>query len=504
MTPPAPAPGGTTGSLSRDTRTALVNAIKLTMSLAATWSIGVLIRFWLPRHLGPADFGVLSFAEGLAATALGCAGLGIDVYISKEIPLRPAHASDFYGGAVVLRVVFSSLLIAGLLAMPLGGRHGDIRLVLLAFGIGYLLTALNSTLATLLQANSTVDELAVANVMAKVAWGGGMVAGILLGLPLAGLAAVLVLSEGLKLAYMQFVTRRRLALKVRVDRAATWAVVVASVGFYANIVALQIGWRLDVTLLGFLASNADVGWYGASQSLANISLLLAPILSAVLTPLFARAHSRSPEEMYGVLCRALEGIVALTLPVALVLSLGAELWVGIAFGRAYGPSAMSLRMLAPLFVFIYFNILLAAALVVRGRSWRLTWVSLTGIGVHAVAGLIFVPILASRFGPGGAGAGMALAGVTKELYVGASQLAALGRGIIDGPRRQMLLRSVVAAAGAVVTDALLVSLGPWRLLPALGVYAILAILLGALRPRALLALAGELWSARRRPQEGSH
>ncbi len=49
-------------SLSHDTRTALVNAMKLSASLGVTWTIGLLVRFWLPRHLGPEQFG--DFADG--------------------------------------------------------------------------------------------------------------------------------------------------------------------------------------------------------------------------------------------------------------------------------------------------------------------------------------------------------------------------------------------------------------------------------------------------------
>src|SRR5262249_39014383 len=106
--------------LSGDTKVALRNAVKLTLSLIATWSIGLVVRFWLPRHLGPESFGLLSFADGLAATVLGLATLGMDTYIQKEIPIRPASASGFFGGSLLLRTALSALLIAGLMVAPMG------------------------------------------------------------------------------------------------------------------------------------------------------------------------------------------------------------------------------------------------------------------------------------------------------------------------------------------------------------------------------------------------
>jgi hypothetical protein len=63
-------------ALSQDTRVALRNAATLAVSLVGTWTVGLIVRLWLPRHLGPENFGLLSFAEGLASTVLGSAGLG--------------------------------------------------------------------------------------------------------------------------------------------------------------------------------------------------------------------------------------------------------------------------------------------------------------------------------------------------------------------------------------------------------------------------------------------
>ncbi len=462
------------------------------MSLVATWSVGIVVRFWLPRHLGPEQFGLLSFAEGLAASALVVVSLGVDTYIQKEIPLRPGIASDFYGGITALRAILTLFLIGGLLLMPVGDRAPEVRYLLVAFGIGHFVWGMNYSLAALLQANATVDEVARTNVGTKLLWGAGMFAGILLGLPLLAFALVFALSETVKAVLLQLAARRRLELRFRVDRKATIAVTVASLGFYASTIAHILGQRLDVALLGFLSPDAEVGWYGASQTLAGITLLLTPVLGAVLTPLYARSKSRSHEELLSVLRRALEGIVAVSAPVALFLALGAEIWVRIAFGAEYAAAAGSLRMLAPLFVLIYVSILLAACLVVEGRGWTLTTVAVVGVSVNAAAGWFLVPLFGAWFGPGGAGSGMALAGVLKEVVVVGCFLAALGMGTIDRQRWSIIARTALVAAATTAVHLVLAPLGHWRLLADGLVYAMLALLFGAVRPSMLISLAREL------------
>ncbi len=495
LSPPSAGPGPS--ALSRDTHTALRNGIKLAISLVATWGVGLVVRFWLPRYLGPERFGTLSFAEGLAATVLGCAGLGLDTYVSKEIPVRPRHASDFYGGTVVVRVLLSALLVGVLMAVPLGARDPAVRLLLLTYGVGWLASGLNGTLAVMLQANTTVDELVIANVTAKIAWGLGIIGAILLQLPLIAIAIVFLGSEAIKHAILYFAAGRRVGLRFRTDLVAARMVVVASAGFYANSLALVLGWRLDVALLGFLAHDRDVGWYGASQSLAQITLLLTPLISSVLMPLLTRAHARSPEEMLGVMRRALEGLILITTPVALFLALGATLWIRIAFGAAYAPAVGSLRMLAPLFVLVYLAILLSMAMVVLGRGWTLTVISLGAIVVNAGVALLAVPRFGAWLGEGGAGTGMALAAVSKEIFTTILLLIVLGRGFLDRPRRALIGRTVAVALGTTAVHLALAQLGLWRLPLDLVAYLAFAVGLGVLRPATAIGFARELISARR-------
>jgi O-antigen/teichoic acid export membrane protein len=489
----SPAVGST---LSRDAHTALRNALKLAMSLVATWGVGVVVRFWLPRQLGPELFGQYSFADGLAATLLGCAGLGIDTYIQKEIPVRPRHASDFYGGTVLLRVLLATLLVGALMLVPVGARGSGVRWLLLAFGIGQIVYTLNGTLAVLLQANTTVDELAIANVAAKIAWGLGIASALLVGAPLAAIAAVFAVSELLKLLLLQSAAARHVDLRFSVDVSHTRAALAASAGFYAHSLALALSWRLDVTMLGYLARDRDVGWYGASQSLASITLLMTPLMGSVLAPLLRRAYNRSHDEMLAVMRRVLEVLLLLTTPVALFLALGAGLWIRLAFGAAYEPAAGSLRTLAPLFVLTYLAILLSMALVVLGRGWTLTVVSLCAVGVSALMALLVVPRFAVWLGPGGAGAGMALASVSKEVFVSSALLAVLGGGFLDRQRRALIGRTALVAIVTTGAHLLLAALGDWRLLIDALVYVAAAVALGVLRPARTLAFARELLQSR--------
>lgn len=484
--------------LSADVHTAFRNAFQLGGSLIATWGVALLVRLYLPRYLGPHDFGLYSFADSFALTGVGLLSLGLASYIQKEIPVRPQHASDFFGGVVVLRVLLAVLVLAGLQAILwAGGRPPETQRLVLIFGLAYFLFIDNANLAALLQANSTVSELAFANVATKVLWAVLLGVGMALRAPVEWLAAGFVVSEGVKTLVLSRIVRRKMDLHFRVDLKVALAVIVASLPFYTNAIALSLN-RLDITVLSFMSHEpSQVGWYGATVNLAGLALMLSPLLSAVLLPLMARAHARSSEELWLVVRRTAEGLIVVALPMALFVALGADLWVRVAFGDAYAPAAISLRAIAPQFFFTYLATLFSMAMVVLGRGWRLTAVSIVGLLLNPLVGFLLIPVGERLLGRGGAGAGAALGVVAMDVFVTLALLRDLGPAALD---RRTLRVTAGALLACLLVIGLHVSLAPWgawRLLADVPAYLLLASLFGALPVRRLAVLVGDVMRQRR-------
>jgi O-antigen/teichoic acid export membrane protein len=194
--------------------------------------------------------------------------------------------------------------------------------------------------------------------------------------------------------------------------------------------------------------------------------------------------------------QAARGLVELALPIALFLALGADYWVRLAFGAQYAPAAASLRALAPQFVFTYVAALLSMTLMVRGRGWAMTGISIFGVLVNPLLCALCVPIGARLLGEGGAGAGAALGVVGMEVAVSALMLRALGGSVFDAAGRRAVAGLVLLCLALLVLDVPLRVLGFWRLPLEFALYLALASATGLLRVRALLDLARELRASR--------
>ncbi|MFL5438842.1 MAG: flippase, partial [Myxococcales bacterium] len=100
-----------------DVRRAIGNALKLSGSLAASWTIALAVRLVLPRGLGPDRFGALSSADALTTTAFVFLQLGVDTYVRTAVAVRPDHAREFFGGVFLLRGALAVALSAAMIVV---------------------------------------------------------------------------------------------------------------------------------------------------------------------------------------------------------------------------------------------------------------------------------------------------------------------------------------------------------------------------------------------------
>ncbi|MEP6918016.1 MAG: oligosaccharide flippase family protein, partial [Acidobacteriota bacterium] len=276
----------------KEGRVAARNSITLLFSFAASWAIGFAGRLIVPRQLGPELFGAFQFSDYFSATFFVISILGFDTYIRKEVSVRAAHASEFFGGLLVLRAAASLVALALMLvACVLSHKPAYVRNLLLIFSLYQVLMILNTSYATLLNAVSSVRRLSALNVVAKCSWVVIVMAVAAVGGGAAGFAWALVASEGLKAAALTWIVRRELSLSFRIDLRAARAALTASMPFWVVSVTGTLYANADVSLMSFRTSDIEVGWYGAAVSLVGMMMLFTVIMHNVFLPMISRASA---------------------------------------------------------------------------------------------------------------------------------------------------------------------------------------------------------------------
>src|SRR5262249_52333847 len=150
----------------------------------------------------------------------------------------------------------------------LTGRGGEIQAAVFVFGLTQFFLTTNSALATVLQATTHVGRLAVANVVAKVVWGGGLLLGLHYGAPLWVLALPMLGSEVVRTAFLVPAASISAKLHYRIDVKSLRLVLIASLPFFVGNVAGLFGTPLAMSTLEFIRHDErEVGWFAAAQNI---------------------------------------------------------------------------------------------------------------------------------------------------------------------------------------------------------------------------------------------
>ncbi len=460
---------------------AVRNALKLSVSLLLTWGIALGVRLFLPRHLGPANFGDFNFADAFSATFFVGLTLGIEPYIYREVSVRPAHASDFLGGVMLVRLGLAAVMVPVMaVILHVTGRPASVQVLVWIFAAAQLITANNTSLAGLLQSVSKVDALSILNVASKVAWAGGLFVAMVMKAEVWAFVVPLAVTEAARLAVLWSLVRRHLGVRLRLDWPAVRYTLLQSLPFLGNTVLLTIFSKLDVSFLAVAANRVEVGYYGAANTIGGLALLAMPLLGSVLLPLLARAGARSTEELDDLARRSLVLVLTLATPVSLAIALGADLSIRVLFGQAYVPAAAGLAIIAPTLLITYVNILCAYVLNVQGRAWAVTRLTLMGISIDAAFNLAFLgPIMRALDRPGAGSVACAVAILTSETVVTAWMLGLVGRRLFDQGSLGRIARTALVALATVGVHVLAAPLGSWRLALDAACYVVLALATGA-------------------------
>ncbi|HEX3345896.1 MAG TPA: oligosaccharide flippase family protein, partial [Polyangiaceae bacterium] len=230
---------------------AVKNAFTLGGALMATGVIALAMRvFVLPRALGPEQFGTLSWADAFTATFFVVLGLGMENYIRKEVAVRPEHASEFYGGAVVVRVGLTVGLLAAIgVVLHLKHASADVTLTVFLFALTQFAVTANATLSAMLHAKGRVRAMSVLSVVTKVVWAAGVLWTIaVFSGHLWGFGASYLASEAIEVVALTWLARKHLGLAFHVDLTAAKKLLVSSLPYYVTAIATTGYGKLDMTL----------------------------------------------------------------------------------------------------------------------------------------------------------------------------------------------------------------------------------------------------------------
>lgn len=467
----------------------------LSVMLAAqvvTFTLSFILRAALGRYLGDAGYGKLTFALSIGAIFMTIGGLGLGPLVTKEAARARDLSGHYLSNGVALRLLIGVPLYLGfcfVVAMLKG--DDETRALTDLVGFSLLVNLIVTMTGAVFQAHEKMIYVSLGLIVEKLLTTVLSIALLGLGFGVVAVGWVMVVAALANLAASSFFLTRLGTLRLAIDLRSVASLFVSGIPYFIWAAFTTIYARIDATMLSLMTTDRVTGWYGVSYTLYETLGFLPGLIKTVALPVLSRLFV-GDQTRFRVTFRQMFYVFALITPaIAFGTFALARPIVGLIYSLdQFGNSVVVLQVLGLGFIPLFFNILLATAVIAvdNQRYWSIAAVACAV--VNPAMNLFLIPYFQTTFGNGGIGAAWATNGIEVILFI--VGLASIPKGLIGRQEVAVVARTMLAglAMGGLLAWKHDLSL-PASLILGGVVYAGLCLVLGAFKAselRGLLAL----------------
>ncbi|ELY37879.1 flippase [Natronorubrum tibetense] len=325
-------------------------------------ALGFAIVMLMTRFVSPSVYGLFVLATSVILFMQVFANLGLPLAIDYFVPQYLDEGEHGKAKGVIVQVTATVLITSSLVAFALAVSATYIAELFQepAMGIGLLLLSVTIPMLAiynvLLTSYYSIKKLQYRVIMRDIVRPivrFVVTAGLLLvGYGLLGLIAgyVVGLFVAITIGAAVFVYKAWGLLTAEIELVAPAPLVKYSVPLAMTSVVFVLMGHVDYFVLGFFLDSDDVGIYRVGYMLGSGLMIIFNSLSPVFKPLIAETRDDIDlvEQRFRIMAR---WIAAITLPVAIFLSLGASSYLAVLYTPQYSEASAVVALLAVAFLF---------------------------------------------------------------------------------------------------------------------------------------------------------
>lgn len=419
------------------------NLVVVLSSQMAVWLIASGLVVIVPRYLGDTSVGKLAFAMALT-TIVGTVGqLGVAPYLTREIARDPSAAPHLTWNALVFRIptlLVGALVVVGFVYVfqyPQSTKN----VVFLTMGL-MTLYAFQSTLMAAFQGLERMTLVSGATIVEKAL---NLILGatalVVLGLGLTEYAVTLVAAIAASTAVLLVHFWRAIGFSFRLDLSVWRQLLKGGAPFLVWGVALIIYGQIDLAMLSVLTGDDVVGWYSTAYRFVGIPAFIPAAVMVVLLPSLSNAD---PDDFRKLARRALDFVMIICLPIALVLIVGARVILEMLYGAEFHNAIILLRILAIHEPLVAISMIAGTALIASNREVAWTRVAVLAAITNPMINGFMIPVFDAAYENGAIGA--AIVTLITESFMVISAFWLLDHDTFDRSNVLTAIRALVAGA----------------------------------------------------------
>jgi len=366
--------------------------------------IGMAVNFfvavYVARYLGPANFGLLSYAGSFIGLFMGIATLGVDNIAVRELVKDEKKRDELLGTTFVLKVI-GTVLAIGIITIAIRFTNNDdfTNLLIYIIAIGTIFQSFN-VIKIYFQAKVLSKYTVYAQIFSAILCSVVKLLLIHLNMGLIYFAMVtllqsIILASGLIVMYVRqksslskWSLNFNLAKNLLKD---SWPLMLSGI-------AISIYMKIDQVMIKNMLDAKAVGYYAVAVRLSEVWYFIPMIITSSLFPAIINAKKISEKLYYERLQKLYDLMVWLAIGIAFPIMLLSNNIIKLLFGIQYQEAAGVLQIYVWAGVFIFLSVVNDHYLITENY----TIIAFLRTSITAVFNVILNIILIPKYGINGA------------------------------------------------------------------------------------------------------
>lgn len=210
---------------------------------------------------------------------------------------------------------------------------------------------------------------------------------------------------------------------------------------FAYVCATTIYTNLDSVMLGFMLTDADVGYYGVAVKIKNILVSIVTALGAVMLPRVSYYYEQGVmDKFWDMAGKTFRVVLMMAVPLAVYFMFFARYGVFFLSGESYSPSIIPMVVIMPTLICIGLTSVTGVQILIPSKREHIVlYASIAGAVVDLILNALLIPSLRST--------GAAIGTLVAEFTVLVIQVAVLRKDLF--PLRKSMGIGVICGATAV-------------------------------------------------------
>ncbi|MEX1112870.1 MAG: flippase [Patescibacteria group bacterium] len=366
----------------------------LVQSIAKTFVIvmGLVSVAILTRYLGAEGYGKFTLVLVYLSIFGIAADMGLFTISIREMSKNLRRTQEIFSNTLALRGLLGVIVLLIAIGVSwLLPYEPDVRIGIIIAGGAHLFGLLNSAMMAVFQSRLVMGYAAIADLAGRAIALGAVIAVAALGLGFYAVVATASLGAFVTFLVSTWLVRRYVRVKPMKDLILWKGLLREALPYGLTLVVVQLYFRVDILLLSFFKTNADVGIYGAVFKVFELLMVFSgffnnstfPILNRRLKESSAKARAFT-QKSFNILFIGGLGIAAGSLTIAPFV-------MRIVGGQEFVAGSDALRVVLLTMPFTFSVLALGSLLLALGKQKVMLRISTYSLVLNIVLNLFLIP-----------------------------------------------------------------------------------------------------------------